>query len=516
MKTEQPGNPAGRSNRARSVDVIIVGAGLSGIGAAWRLRQRLPEIDFLILESRDAIGGTWDLFRYPGVRSDSDMYSFSYPFRPWTKPGVFPPGEEIRSYIGSIAAEYGVKEHIRFGCRVTSASWSSGSAMWTVETQTSEGGALYSCGFLYLCTGYYDYDQSYQPEFGGHGEFCGSFVAPQFWPSALNCADRDVVVIGSGATAVTLAPALARAGAQVTMLQRSPSYIAALPSVGLRPWLGRLLPQRTAYRLRRLHSILRQQIFFEYCRRRPARATELLREATAKQIGWPMVEQHFTPRYRPWDQRLCVAPDGDLFSAIGAGTVTVVTDRIDRFLSDGIQLTSGRKLRADVIISATGLVLRPAGGIALQVDNRRIDLADTVSYRGMMLDGVPNLVCTLGYVNSSWTLRSDMIARWVCRFLRYLRRRGFASGTPSAKSVELDKGLFPLNSGYLRRSLGLFPRQGTRDPWRIRQNYLLESIMFRLAPLGWHMVFTRRREEPRAVRRSHSEPVSVMSRVPPY
>ena len=270
MKTEQPGNPAGRSNRARSVDVIIVGAGLSSIGAAWRLRQRLPEIDFLILESRDAIGGTWDLFRYPGVRSDSDMYSFSYPFRPWTKPGVFASGEEIRSYIGSIAAEYGVKEHIRFGCRVTSASWSSGSATWTLETQTNEGRALYSCGFLYLCTGYYDYDQSYQPEFGGLGEFCGSFVAPQFWPSDLNCADRDVVVIGSGATAVTLAPALARAGAQVTMLQRSPSYIAALPSVGLRPWLGRLLPQRTAYRLRRLHSILRQQIFFEYCRRRPA------------------------------------------------------------------------------------------------------------------------------------------------------------------------------------------------------------------------------------------------------
>ena len=281
------------------------------------------------------------------------------------------------------------------------------------------------------------------------------------------------------------------------MLQRSPSYIAAFPSVGLRHWLGNLLPQRAAYRLRRLESILGQQIFWEYCRRRPAQAAELLRETVAKQIGWPVVEQHFTPRYRPWDQRLCVAPDGDLFSAIEAGTVTVVTDQIDRFLSDGIRLASGRKLPADVIVSATGLVLRPAGGIALEVDSRRIDLSEIITYRGMMLDGVQNLVYTLGYVNSSWTLRSDMIARWVCRFLRYLRRRGYGSGTPSAKSVKPDKGLFPLTSGYMRRSQDLFPRQGTRDPWRIRQNYFLESILFRLAPLGWQMVFTRRREESR-------------------
>jgi len=491
MWNEQPAKATGRFDKARCVDVIIVGAGLSGIGAACRLRERLPELDFLILESRDAIGGTWDLFRYPGVRSDSDMHSFSYPFRPWTKPGVFASGDEIRAYIGSTADEYGIKEHIRFRCRVTSASWSSGSAAWTVETQTNEGDSRYSCRFLYLCTGYYDYDTSYQPGFCGLDDFCGSFVAPQFWPSGLNCADRDVVVIGSGATAVTLAPALARAGARVTMLQRSPSYIAALPSVGLHPWIGRLLPERVAYRLRRLDSILGQQIFWEYCRRRPARATELLRGAVAKKVGWPVVEQHFTPRYRPWDQRLCIAPDGDLFSAIGMGTVTVVTDKIDRFLSDGVRLASGRKLPADVIVSATGLVLRPAGGIALQVDGRCIDLGGMMTYRGMMIEGVPNLVYTLGYVNSSWTLRSDMIARWVCRFLRYLRRRGFGSGTPSAKSVEPGKELFALNSGYMRRSHGLFPRQGTRDPWRIRQNYLLESILFRLAPLGRQMIFRR-------------------------
>jgi monooxygenase len=497
MRTDQSGNASGRSNQTRSVEVIIVGAGLSGIGAACRLRQRLPELDFLILESRDAIGGTWDLFRYPGVRSDSDMYSFSYPFRPWTKPGVFASGQEIRTYICDTAAEYGVKGHIRFGCRVTSASWSNGSATWTVEAQTNEGHTRYSCGFLYLCTGYYDYDRSYQPEFCGLAEFRGSFVVPQFWPSELNCAERDVVVIGSGATAVTLAPALARAGARVTMLQRSPSYIAALPSVGLRPWLGRSLPQPAAYRLRRLDYILGQQIFWEYCRRRPARATELLRGAVAKQIGWPMVEQHFTPHYRPWDQRLCVAPDGDLFSAIRAGTVTVATDQIDRFLPDGIRLASGGKLHADVIVSATGLALQPAGGTALQVDNRRVDLSEVMTYRGMMLEGVPNLVYASGYVNSSWTLRSDMITRWVCRFLRYLRRRGFASGTPSAKSVEPDRAFFPLNSGYVRRSLGLFPRQGARGPWRIRQNYLVESTLFRLAPLSRQMVFTKRREEPR-------------------
>jgi cation diffusion facilitator CzcD-associated flavoprotein CzcO len=510
MKTEQPDNATGRSNQTRSVDVIIVGAGLSGIGAACRLRQRLPERDFLILESRDAIGGTWDLFRYPGVRSDSDMHSFSYPFRPWTKSAVFASGDQIRTYICSTAAEYGVKGHIHFGCRVTSASWSSESAAWTVEAQTNEASTRYSCGFLYLCTGYYDYDTSYQPEFCGLAEFCGSFVAPQFWPSDLTSADRDVVVIGSGATAVTLAPALARAGARVTMLQRSPSYIAALPSVGFRPWLGRVLPQRVAHRLRRFDAILRQQIFWEYCRWQPVRATELLRRAVAKQTGWPVVEQHFTPRYRPWDQRLCVAPDGDLFSAIGAGTVTVMTDQIDRFESDGIRLASGRTLRADVIVSATGLVLRPAGGIALRVDSRRIDLGEMMTYRGMMIDGVPNLVYTLGYVNSSWTLRSDMIARWVCRFLRHLQRRGYGSGTPSAKSVEQERGLFPLNSGYLRRSRGLFPRQGSRDPWRIRQNYLVESILFRLAPLGWQMIFTRRQQGANvSTGPIHSEPVGV-------
>jgi cation diffusion facilitator CzcD-associated flavoprotein CzcO len=296
------------------------------------------------------------------------------------------------------------------------------------------------------------------------------------------------------------------------MLQRSPSYVAALSSVGLRPWLSRLLPERTAYRLRRLHSILGQQIFWEYCKRRPARATELLRGAVAKQIGWPLVEQHFTPRYRPWDQRLCIAPDGDLFSEIRAGTVTVVTDQIDRFLSDGIRLASGRTLPADVIVSATGLLLRPAGGIALQVDSRPIDLGEMTTYRGMMLDGVPNLVYTLGYVNSSWTLRSDMIARRVCRFLRYLRLRGFGSGTPSAKAVEPDQELFPLDSGYLRRSPRLFPQQGTRDPWRIRQNYLVESMLFRLAPLGRQMIFTRRQPAANLNGPSiHSEPVSLPS-----
>ncbi len=472
--------------------MIIVGAGLAGIGAACRLRQRRPELDVVILESRGAIGGTWDLFRYPGVRSDSDMHSFSYPFRPWTHPDVYASGKEIRAYIASAAAECGVTDRIRFGCHVTTASWSSEAATWTVAAQTSEGERRYTGNFLYLCTGYFDYDTSYQPEFAGRREFRGAFVTPQFWPRGLDCAGREVVVIGSGATAVTLAPALARAGARVTMLQRSPSYIVSLPSVPRATWRDRWLPPQAASRLRRISSILEQQMFWEYCRRKPERAAELLRGRIARRVGWPVVEQHFTPRYRPWDQRLCVAPDGDLFRAVAAGTVTIVTDQIDRLLPGGVRLVSGRDLPADVVVSATGMVLRPVGGIALDVDGRQIHTGDVLSYRGMMLDGVPNLVYTLGYVNSSWTLRSDLIARWVCRLLGHLRRRGLASATPSATSVDPGDSVFPLNSGYFRRSRGLFPRQGRRDPWRVRQNYVAESILFRLPPLGRDLVFTRR------------------------
>jgi monooxygenase len=474
-----------------SVDVIVVGAGLAGVGAAWRLRQRLPDLEFVILEARDRIGGTWDLFRYPGVRSDSDMHSFSYPFRPWTERELFASGDQIREYIAAAAAECGAEDKITYGCRVTAASWSSETSSWTVEAQTAEGEKRYTCRFLYLCTGYYDYDTSYQPDFPGRDEFRGSFVVPQFWPHDLDCSDSDVVVIGSGATAITLAPALAQAGARVTLLQRSPSYVASLPSVGKPTWTDRWLPRRAAYRVRRLRSIVGQQLFFEYSRRRPDRAADFLRGIAARKIGWPMVEEHFTPRYRPWDQRLCVAPDGDLFRAIKSGAVTMVTDEIDRFTADGIRLRSGQELRADVVVSATGLVLRAVGGIAVHVDGRRIHPGQTMTYRGMMLDGVPNLVYTLGYVNSSWTLRSDLIARRVCRLLRHMRRRGFASATPTATSVEPVEGAFPLSSGYVRRSPTLLPRLGSREPWRIHQNYPMESIRFWLTPLGEDMAFAR-------------------------
>jgi monooxygenase len=466
------------------VDVLVVGAGLAGIGAAWRLSRERPGSTVRVLEARGAVGGTWDLFRFPGVRSDSDMATLSYPFRPWTGPAVTATGSSIRRYIARVAEEDDLLPLVRFHTTVVSAGWSSVAGRWSVDTTVRDPGTgattprRYSCAFLYACTGYFDHDRGHQPRFAGMDDFRGRFVHPQFWPADLDHAGRRVVVIGSGATAVTLVPALAETAAQVTMLQRSPSYVTALPATdGLAAALLRVLPSGPAHTLNRAKNVLLTQAFYELARRRPERVKRILRGLTLRFLPDPgYVDEHFTPRYEPWDQRVSVAPDGDLFRAIRAGRAAVITDHIDRFVENGIRLRSGTLLEADVVVSATGLELRPIGGIALSVDGRPIDLADTIAYRGVMLSGVPNFAYCIGYTNASWTLRADLSTRFVCRLLDRLERRGHAAATPSPPPGTERRPLLGLTSGYVQRAIHRFPRQGGRHPWRTVQNYPLDRL----------------------------------------
>ena len=473
---------------AEHFDVLIIGAGLSGIGAAWRLQQERPGTTYAILEARDAIGGTWDLFRYPGVRSDSDMFTLSYPFRPWQGDRSLASGESIRRYIRDTADEGGITPHIRFSARVVAADWSAG--RWTVRLA---GGESLTCHFLYACAGYYDYARGHQPDFPGLADFTGRFVHPQSWPADLDYAGRRVVVIGSGATAVTLVPAMAGTAAHVTMLQRSPSYLTVLPGRDVvADLLRRRLPARVAHKLARTKNILLTQSFYQLARRRPERVKAILRRFAVRHLADPAyVDAHFTPAYQPWDQRLCVVPDGDLFTAIRAGTASVVTDHIDRFVPGGIRLRSGRTLPADVVVSATGLSLLPIGGVTLTVDGRRIDPGSSVAYRGVMLGGVPNFAYCIGYTNASWTLRADLSHRYVCRLLAFLDRHGYATATPR-ETPGNRRPLLDLTSGYVQRALDRFPQQGDRDPWTVRQNYLLDVFTTPRADLTRDMTFTRR------------------------
>jgi cation diffusion facilitator CzcD-associated flavoprotein CzcO len=471
------------------VDVLIIGAGLSGIGAAWRLRRERPGTSFEILEARDAIGGTWDLFRYPGVRSDSDMFTLSYPFRPWRGAESLASGESIRTYIRETADEAGVTSRIRFRTRVLAAGWSSETARWTVETT----GGTYTCRFLYACAGYYDYDRGYQPDFPGLADFAGRFVHPQFWPADLDHAGKRVVVIGSGATAVTLVPAMARTAAHVTMLQRSPSYVTVLPDRdAVADALRRRLPARVAHRLIRAKNIALSQGFYQLARRRPERVKRLLRGMAVRRIGdAAYVDAHFTPTYDPWDQRLCVVPKGDLFDAIQAGDASMVTDHIDRFVPEGIRLRSGTVLGADIVVSATGLSMVPIGGVRLTVDGRPVDPAAQVAYRGLMLSGVPNMAYCIGYSNASWTLRADLSHRYVLRLLSFMDRNGYAIATPGPAPTGIRRPLLDLTSGYVRRALDRFPKQGDHDPWTMRQNYPRELLTTPRADVRRDMTFTR-------------------------
>ena len=465
------------------VDVLIVGAGLSGIGAAVHLQTEAAGTSYGILEARETSGGTWDLFRYPGVRSDSDMFTLGYPFRPWTKARAIVGGDEILRYLRETAAAYGVDERITYRRRVVRADWSGRDARWTVsvEDTRSRERTTRTCGFLYLCSGYYRYDQGYAPAWPGRDDFAGTVVHPQHWPEGLDLNGKRVVVIGSGATAITIVPALARSAAKVTMVQRSPSFILALPAYDrLAALLVRLLPARLAYAAVRWKNIRLGTAVYALCRRRPARARAILRSGVVKRLpaGYD-VDKHFTPTYQPWDQRLCLVPDGDFFAAIRSGKAEVVTDHIEAFTPTGLRLRSGTTIDAEVIVTATGLNLLPLGGIQLTVDGEPVEVPARVVFKGMMLDGVPNLAFALGYTNASWTLKVDLVSSYVARLLSAMRRNGYASVTPELPSEPMRTGpLIEMTSGYFERSRASLPLQGDRAPWRLRQHYVKDAALF--------------------------------------
>ena len=465
---------------SKRADVLIVGAGISGVDAACRLRQRCPGKSFVILESRERIGGTWDLFRYPGVRSDSDMYTLGFPFRPWRGTQAIVGGEAIRQYVEDTAREFGIFERIRFNTQVTAASWSSASRCWTVETNQ---GPL-TASFLYLASGYYDYAAGHRPEWPGEADFQGRIVHPQFWPADLDFAGKRVAVIGSGATAVTLVPAMAADAASVTMVQRSPSYIVAAPARdGMAKWLPAALV--------RWKHILLTIFLFGRARRKPAKVAEWIREKTRESLpaGYP-VERDFSPSYAPWDQRLCLIPDGDLFTAMSAGKVAIATGEIERFVPEGLKLKSGETIPADIVVSATGLNMRLLGGIALEVDGKAVRAPDHLIYKGMMLSGVPNLFVAFGYANASWTLRSDLTARSVCRLLNRMERLGAQTAKAVAPTRIGRKPVLDLTSGYVNRAAALLPSQGDRHPWRVPQHYVrdLTGMTFRRIDEGLELV----------------------------
>lgn len=467
------------------LDVVVVGAGLSGIGAACRLRTRCPSRRLTVLEGRGATGGTWDLFRFPGVRSDSDIATFSYPFHPAKHETRTASGPEILRYLRETAAAYGIDREIRFRHRVVAARWSTGEARWTLEVEAGEERRplRLRCRFLYLCTGYYAYDSAHAPVFAGAGDFRGRIVHPQWWPEDLDSSGRRVVVIGSGATAVTLVPAMAARAAHVTMLQRSPTYVGVLPERDRAADLLRaLLPRRLADRLVRARNILLGVLGYWMCRRFPEGARRLFLEQARRHLppGYP-VERHFRPRYEPWDQRLCLAPDGDLFAAISAGKVSVVTDTIQRFTERGVLVSSGEELPADLIVTATGLKLQPFGGMSISVGGRALEPGQAVLYKGVMIGGAPNLAWCMGYANASWTLRADLSSKFVCRLLKHMDRRGFDVAVPRAgdKHGEL-RPMLDLSSGYVTRARDQLPKRGSLGPWVVRQNYLQDWLAMTL------------------------------------
>ena len=470
------------------VDVLIIGAGLSGISAACHVRERCPGKSIAILEGRDAIGGTWDLFRYPGIRSDSDMFTLGYSFRPWTEAKAIADGPDILSYVRETASDHGVDEAIRFGHRVNRVEWSSEESRWTVEaerTDTAES-VVMTCGFLLACTGYYRYDEGFTPEFEGKDRFGGEIVHPQHWPEDLDYAGKRVVVIGSGATAVTLVPAMAESAAHVTMLQRSPTYIVALPGRDpIADFLRAKLPSRLAYSIVRAKNVLMQTITYRLSRRAPNFVRKMIRKAVERQLPRDYdVDKHFEPRYDPWDQRMCLVPDGDLFAAVREGRASVVTDHIETFTESGLRLKSGAELEADVIVTATGLNLMVLGGMEIVVDGEVLEMPEAVTYKGMMFAGVPNLAYTLGYTNASWTLKCDLVSKYACRLINHLDANGYATATPRppGPSVAIEP-VIDLSAGYVQRAIGELPKQGDRTPWKLHQNYAKDIVMLRYGTL---------------------------------
>ncbi len=465
-------------------DVLVIGAGLSGIGAAWHLQHLCPDRSYAILESRAAMGGTWDLFRYPGIRSDSDMYTLGYRFRPWRDAKAIADGPAIKRYIEETAREHGIDQKIRYGHRVVRAEWSSAEALWKVEAEHDGARVRFTSGFLYTCTGYYDYGAGYTPEYSGRERYRGRFVHPQHWPEDLDYAGKRVVVIGSGATAVTLVPAMttgAGAAAHVTMLQRSPTYVAEQPSKdAIADALRRVLPAGAAYAIARWKNVLRSMFYFFLARGAPAVFTRGVLKKARLALGPDFdVDKHFTPRYKPWDERLCIIPDGDLFTAIREKRASVVTDEIESLTETGIRLKSGGHLAADVIVSATGLTLKIVGGMALVVDGKPVEMPRTMTYMGFMYSGVPNLASAFGYTNASWTLKCDLIAEHVCRLLNHMKEHGYVQCTPVRDLSVSEEPVLNFTSGYVQRALPSLPTQGTRSPWRVHQNYLKDLLAFR-------------------------------------
>ncbi|MFC7495395.1 MULTISPECIES: flavin-containing monooxygenase [unclassified Nocardioides] len=456
------------------VDVLIVGAGLSGIGAACRLRTEHPGRSVALLEARDASGGTWDLFRYPGIRSDSDMFTFGFRWRPWVGARALADGPSILSYLRTVAEEYGVDRLIRYRHRVVAASWDSETALWTVEVDRDGEVVTMTTSFLWGCGGYYDYDKGFSPDFPGLERFGGTVVHPQHWPDDLDYAGKTVVVIGSGATAVTLVPAMAEAGAgHVTMLQRSPTYVLSLPGEDPLAKLLRRLPARFSYPIVRWKAILLATAFYQASRRWPRKMRALIRKGTASQLPAHIdVDTHFKPAYNPWDQRLCFVPDGDLFKALRSGRASVVTDHVDTFTETGIRLRSGEELEADVVVSATGLTLKAMGGVELTVDGTPVKMHDTLTYRALMLSDVPNFAFTIGYTNASWTLKADLVADFVCRLLGHMDEHGVRRVVAPRDPTVGEERLIDFSSGYILRALDELPQQGDREPWKLRQNYL--------------------------------------------
>jgi cation diffusion facilitator CzcD-associated flavoprotein CzcO len=469
--------------KMKHFDVMIVGAGLSGVGAACHLRQRHRRKNFTVLEGRNAMGGTWDLFRYPGVRSDSDMYTLGYRFRPWRDAKAIADAPSILNYIRDTAAEFDVDKEIRYGHRVRHASWSTADARWTVEAETGpeKSVAKFTCNFLYLCTGYYDYEAGYTPDWTGIKKFRGQIVHPQKWPKDLDYQGKRVVVIGSGATAVTLVPAMAEKAAHVTMLQRSPTYIVSRSAEDkLANALRNVLPAGAAYALTRWKNVLLQQFFYNLARKRPDIFKWMLARGVRNHLGAEYDLKHFTPKYNPWDQRLCLVPDSDLFNAIRDRRATVVTDQIETFTETGLQLKSGEHLDADIVVTATGLVLKLMSGLQLTVDGAPIDLSKTITYKGMMYSDVPNLASAFGYTNASWTLKCDLTSEYVCRLLKHMDQHGYAQCTPRVNDPELAPvPAIDFTSGYVLRALHTLPRQGSKTPWRLHQNYVKDLSMLR-------------------------------------
>ncbi len=465
-------------------DVVIVGAGLSGIGAAYHLQHKCPGKRYAILEQRSRLGGTWDLFRYPGIRSDSDMYTLGYSFKPWTQPKAIADGPSILEYVTETARDNGIDQKIRFDHQLKRASWSTADSRWTLQAEHApeRSNVRITCSFLFMCSGYYSYASGYTPEFTGAEAFKGRIVHPQHWTPDIDYAGKRVVVIGSGATAVTLVPSMAKTAAHVTMLQRSPTYIVALPAKDrVADWLRSVLPARLAYSLVRWKNVLFGMYFFAISKWKPELVKRVIIKGVRDALGPDYdVETHFTPRYKPWDQRVCLAPDGDFFDAIAGGQASVVTDHIERFTEHGIQLRSGAELQADLIVTATGLKLEPIGGLTIFVDGQRVELPNTFRYKGMMYSDLPNLASCIGYTNASWTLKCDLTCEYLCRLLQYMDDHHYRKCTPRVRdgSVTAEPWI-DFSSGYVQRSLELFPKQGSKRPWRLYQNYALDLLLLR-------------------------------------